>query len=49
MLTCLRVFLEDVLIHSVAFPFREMILYSIQFYTQSLFNTVLFSSTEFTF
>ena len=33
MLTCLRVFLEGVLIHSVAFPFRE------RFYIQ--FNFIL--------
>ena len=28
MLTCLRVFLEDLLIQSVAFPFRVLILYA---------------------
>ena len=35
MLTRLRVFLEDLLIHSVAFPFRVLILYSN--FTQSRF------------
>ena len=34
-LTCLRAFLEDLLIHSVAFPFRVLILYSK--FTQSPF------------
>ena len=35
MLTCLRVFLEDLLIQSVAFPFRVLILYAK--FTQSRF------------
>ena len=34
-LTCLRAFLEDLLIHSVAFPFRVLILYCT--FTQSPF------------
>ena len=35
MLTCLRIFLEDLLIQFVAFPFRVLILYSK--FTQSCF------------